>query len=71
MRQPNCQYLEQTLTADENNGITVWHCTQYDITWRSYLVIDDMTATSQFDNVLGKNPDCFSDCKTCQYNLNK
>ncbi len=70
-RMPDCDYLEQTKSPDTNEGIAVWHCSFFDITWESFINLTDATTLQRMNNEYGQNPELFKECFTCPNNRNR
>jgi hypothetical protein len=67
-RMPECEFLSQTKSPDTNNGIAVWNCSQFDITWESFIDSSQASVLQIMDNSYGQNTNLFKECFTCPHN---
>lgn len=70
MRTPKCIYLRIAKSADENDGITLWHCVKFDIDWLTFIQgtsLIDKSSNNIFDVSGQQNPELFKECKRCPH----
>jgi len=63
LREPDCEFMTVTKTADSNEGLTEFYCPVYN--WKHTKFNLDTNG-----NILSRNEDCFSDCQRCPNNKN-